>query len=86
MVGVPGVLTVVQYVPLVIPPHHRGSWVHYFPPKVGISLLIHGVVCCDKSDLWVILVGRWYIGEFFDGEPLSIAPSQVAGACCGEKK
>jgi hypothetical protein len=75
-----------QYVPPVIPPYYRGGWVCYFPPKVGISSLVCGVVCCDESDLWVILVRHWYVGEFFDREPLPVAPSQVAGACCGEKK
>ena len=75
-----------QYVPPVIPSHYWGGWVRYLPPKVDVSSLVCGVVCSDESDLWVILVGRWYIGEFLDGEPLSIAPSQSAGACHGEGK
>jgi hypothetical protein len=60
--------------------------VRYFPPEVGISSLVCGVVHCYKSDLRVILMGRWYVGEFFDREPLPVAPSQVAGAFRGEKK
>jgi hypothetical protein len=58
----------------------------YFPPEVGVASLVHGVVRCYEPDLQVILVGCWYVGEFFDGEPLPVAPSQVAGAFRGEKK
>jgi hypothetical protein len=49
-------------------------------------LLVCGVVCCYEPDLQVVLVGRWYVSEFVDREPLPVAPSQVAGACHGEKK
>jgi hypothetical protein len=76
----------VQYVPPVIPPYYWGGWVCYFPPKISISLLICGVVCCDESDLQVILMGGWSIGKLFNREPLPVAPSQIAGACCDEKK
>jgi len=58
----------------------------HFPPKVGISLLIYGAICHYECDLQVVLMGHWYVGEFFDGEPLPVAPSQVARACRGEKK
>ena len=57
-----------------------------FPPEVGVTSCIRRVVCCYKCDLRVVLVGGWYIGEFFNGEPLPVAPSQSAGACRGERK
>ena len=75
-----------QCVPLVVSPHYWGSGVRYFPPKVGVASLVCGIVCCYEPDLWVVLMGRWYVGEFFDREPLPVAPSQVTGACRGEKK
>jgi len=78
--------TVLQCVPPVVCPHYWGGGVRYFPPEVSVALLVCGVVCCYESDLWVILMGGWYVGKFFDREPLPIAPSQVAGACDGEKK
>jgi hypothetical protein len=80
------VFAVSQCVPPVVSPHYWGSRVCYFPPEVSVDLLVCGVVCCYESDLWVILMGDWYVGKFFDREPLRVAPSQVAGACCGEKK
>jgi hypothetical protein len=58
----------------------------HFPPEVGVAPLVCGIICCDESDLWVVLVGCWYVGEFFNGEPLPVAPIWIAGACCGEKK
>ena len=75
-----------QYIPLVVSPHYWGSGVCYFPPEVGVASLVCRIVCCYKCDLQVVLVGGWYVGEFFDGEPLSVAPSWSAGACCGERK
>jgi hypothetical protein len=55
--------------------------VRYFPPEVGVASLVRGVVCRYEPNLWVILMGRQYIGEFFNREPLPVALSWVAGAC-----
>ena len=75
VIGVSRVFTVSQHVPLVVSPHYWRGGVCHFPPEVGVASLVHRVVCCYESDLWVVLMGCWYIGKFFDGEPLPVAPS-----------
>jgi hypothetical protein len=75
VIGVSRMFAVSQCVPPVVPPHYWGSGVRYFPPKVGVASLVRRIVCCYEPDLWVVLMGWWYVGEFFDGEPLPVAPS-----------
>jgi hypothetical protein len=62
-------------VPVVVLPHYWGSGMRYFPPEVGVASLVRGVVCRYESDLRVVLMRGWYVGEFFDKEPLPVAPS-----------
>jgi hypothetical protein len=75
VVRVSGIFTMVQPIPLVVSPNDQGCWVCYFSAKVGISSLVCQVVCCDKGNLWVVLIGCWYDHQFIEREPLSIAPS-----------
>ena len=75
VIGVSRVFAVSQCVPLVASSYYWGSRVCYLPPEVGIASLVCRIVRCYESDLWVVLMRCWYVGKFFDGEPLSVAPS-----------
>ena len=75
VIGVSRVFAMSQCVPLVVSPHYWGSGVRYLPPEVGVASLVRRIVRCYEPDLWVVLVGCWYVGEFFDREPLPVAPS-----------
>ena len=75
VIGVSRVFAVSQYVPVVFSPHYWRSRVRYLPPEVGVASLVRRIVCCYEPDLRVVLMGCWYVGKFFDGEPLPVAPS-----------
>jgi len=74
----------VEFIPIALAPRYCGGQVCYLPTEISVSLVVPWVSFTNKQELWVVKVGVGYSKELVDGEPSPCAPSDAAGACCGE--